>query len=444
MKSKRSFKALFWPTFIELLFFMLMGTVDTLMLSNYSDFAVGAVGNANTLIQMFAVLLLVVANGVAVLVSQYIGAKKQEVAHRVMGSGMIINLIVGFFLASALVLSADLLLNLVNTKIELFQDSKTYLKVISMSLFFVAVSNVITASLRSYGFAKYITMVVIVGNVLNIFGNYVLIYGHFGLPSLGVYGAAISTLGVRILMMMTYIYLLFKVLKMSIKDIRLDLVTTKQIIRIGLPSAAESWTYTIMQGIILSMINGFGPEFTVARTYINTILTYIYIFSLAFAAANAVMTGYYIGERNYDKAHKETLKTVFRSFLIVTSMTLVVNLSSGVIVPLFTSNPVIIDIVRKVLWLAILLEFGRSLNLILIQALRSAGDTTFPLIMAVLSMFGVAVVFAYLFGVYLGLGLFGIYIAYVMDEVLRALFMFFRWRSRKWEAKSSYLENTHE
>lgn len=442
MKSKRSFKALFWPTFIELLFFMLMGTVDTLMLSNYSDFAVGAVGNANTLIQMFAVLLLVVANGVAVLVSQYIGAKKQEVAHRVMGSGIIINLIVGFLLASTLVLSADLLLSLVNTKIEIFEDSKTYLSVISMSLFFVAVSNVITASLRSYGFAKYITFVVIVGNVLNIFGNYVLIYGHLGLPSLGVYGAALSTLGVRILMMITYLILLFKVLKMGIKDIRLDLVTAKQIVKIGLPSAAESWTYTIMQGIILSMINGFGPEYTVARTYINTILTYIYIFSLAFAAANAVMTGYYIGERNYDKAHKETLKTALRSFLIVTSMTLIVNLSSGLIISIFTTNPTIISIVRKVLWLAIFLEFGRSLNLILIQALRSAGDTTFPLIMAVFSMFGVAVVFAYFFGVYLGLGLFGIYIAYVMDEVLRALFMLFRWHSRKWEAKSSYLENT--
>ena len=196
MKSKRSFKALFWPTFIELLFFMLMGTVDTLMLSNYSDYAVGSVGNSNTLIMMFAVLLLVVANGVAVLVSQYLGAKKSDVAHRVIGSGLIINLFVGFILASTLVLSADLLLNLVNTKVELFADSKTYLQVIAMSLFFVAISNVITASLRSYGFAKYITFVVMGANLLNILGNYVLINGHWGFPRLGVYGAALSTPGV--------------------------------------------------------------------------------------------------------------------------------------------------------------------------------------------------------------------------------------------------------
>lgn len=442
MKSKRSFKALFWPTFIELLFFMLMGTVDTIMLSNFSDYAVGAVGNSATLINMFAVLLLVVANGVAVLVSQYLGANKNDVARRVIGSGLIINFIIGFFLATSLILSADFLLNLVNTKVELFENSKTYLTVIAMSLFFVSVSNVITASLRSYGYAKYITIVVIVGNVLNIIGNFVLINGYLGFPRLGVYGAAISTLGVRSLMMLVYVTLLFKVLKFRIPDIRLNLISIKQILKIGLPSAAESWTYTIMQGIILSMINSLGPDFTTARTYVNTILTYIYVFSLAFASANAVMTGYYIGEKNYEKAHKETLKTLVRSFLIVTAMTLVVNLSSGFIIQLFTQNTIIITTVRRILWLAILLEFARSINLILIQALRSAGDTSFPLIMAIISMFGIAVTFAYLFGIHLGLGLFGIYLAYTIDELTRASFMYLRWQSRKWEAKSGYLENT--
>ncbi len=440
MKEKKSFKAIFWPTFIELLFFMLMGTVDTLMLSNYSDYAVGSVGNANTLIQMFAVLLLVVANGVAVLVSQYLGAQKEHIAHRVIGNGFLINIIVGFVLASTLVITSDVLLQLVNTKPELFTDSKTYLRIISMSLFFVAISNVITASLRSYHKAKYITFVVIVANILNVFGNYVLIYGKLGFPSLGVYGAALSTLIVRIMMMTVYIFLLFKVLKVSIKQFKFHFETMKQIIKIGGPSAAESWTYTLMQGVILSMINGFGPDYTVARTYINTILTYIYIFSLAFAAANAVMTGYYIGQRNYEKAHHETLKTVFRSMLVVLSMTLVVNVSSGFIMRIFTDDPNITKIVRSVLWIAILLEFGRSLNLILIQALRSAGDTSYPLIMAVISMFGVAVVFAYLFGVYLGFTLLGIYIAYAMDELLRGAFMYLRWQSKKWEAKSGYLD----
>jgi putative MATE family efflux protein len=439
---KHRFSALFWPTLIELLFFMLMGTIDTLMLSNYSDYAVGSVGNSNTLIQMFAVLLLVVANGVAVLVSQYLGAKKENVAFRVIGNGMILNLLVGIILTSLLfTFSADLL-RLVKTEEVLFEGSLSYLRVVGLSLFFVAISNVVTASLRSYGHAKYITYVVIVANILNIIGNAILINGYLGFPRLGVLGAAISTLIVRSLMVFVYLTIAYKVIGLRPKHIKFSLDTTKQVLRIGLPSALESWTYTVMQGIILSMINTLGAEYTTARTYINTILTYIYIFSLAFAAANAVMTGYYIGERDFNKAHRETLKTAFRSFIVVLGMTLIVNLLSGVILGLFTQNDVIIQTARRVLWIAIILEFSRSLNLVFIQALRSAGDTTFPLVMAIFSMLGVAVPMAYLLGLHLTFGLMGIYIAYAMDETIRGFMMYTRWQSRRWENKSKYIELT--
>lgn len=438
--KQQSFKKLFWPTFIELLFFMLMGTIDTLMLSNFSDYAVGSVGNANTLIQLFAVLFLVISNGVAVLVSQYLGAKQEKIAFRVIGTGLVINILVGITLSMTLVLSSDVLLNLVNTKPEIFTDSKTYLQMISLSLIFVAASNVMTATLRSYQHPKYITYIVITANVLNIIGNYTLIYGHFGLPRLGVYGAALSTLIVRGLMMIAYAFLLRKIIHIKISNLRLDIAQAKQILKIGLPSALESWTYTIMQAVILSMINGLGSHYTIARTYINTVFAYIYIFSLAFASANAVLTGYNVGKRNYEKAYHDTMKITRISFMIVTGVTLLVNLFSRSIFGIFTDNQEILNIATRVLWLAIPLEFGRGLNLIIIQSLRAASDTTIPLVMALISMLGIAIPFAYLFGVYLGFGLFGIYIAYAMDEVIRGLVMLYRWISKKWTNKAEYLD----
>lgn len=438
--EQRSFKKLFWPTFIELLFFMLMGTIDTLMLSNFSDYAVGSVGNANTLIQLFAVLFLVISNGVAVLVSQYLGAKQEKTAFRVIGTGLIINILVGIVLSITLVLSADVLLNLVNTKPEIFVDSKTYLQMISLSLIFVAASNVMTATLRSYQHPKYITYIVITANILNIIGNYALIYGHFGLPRLGVYGAALSTLIVRGLMMIAYAVLLTKLIKFKITNVKLDKTQGKQIFKIGLPSALENWTYTIMQAVILSMINGLGSNFTIARTYINTVFAYIYIFSLAFASANAVLTGFNVGRRNYEKAFHDTMKIARISFIIVTCVTLIVNLFSKTIFGMFTDNEEILNIAIKVLWLAIPLEFGRGLNLIFIQSLRAASDTTIPLVMALFSMLGIAIPFAYFFGIHMGLGLFGIYIAYAMDEVIRGSVMIYRWISKKWTTKTEYLD----
>jgi putative MATE family efflux protein len=440
MKSKRNFKSIFVATFVELFFFTMMGTIDAIMLSNLNDHAVGSVGNANTLIQIFAVLLLIVTNGVAVLVSQYIGANRNEKARQVIGSGLLVNLLIGLALAIIMHFSVNFLLTLIQTDSSLMEDSKTYFQVIGYSFVFMAFSAVAAGALRSYGYAKYITIVAICGNVLNMFANYVFINGYLGFPRLGVFGAAISTFGVRGLMMITYLIILMILIKLKLSDLKMDRESNKNIFRIGLPSAAESFSYTAMQIIILGMINSLGPDFTTAKTYMNIILTYIIIFSLSFATANAVMTGYYIGERNYDKAHQETNKAVLRSFVTVLLVTLIVNLSSGLIINIFTQNQVIITTVRKVLWIALLLEFGRSINMITLQALRSAGDTTYPLVIAVMSMMGIAVPVAYLFGIYWGFGLFGIYIAHTLDELIRAGFAVFRWHSRKWEAKSSYLE----
>ena len=80
--------------------------------------------------------------------SQYLGAKKEEVAHRMIGTGIIVNFVIGFILASALILSADLLLNLVNTESVLFDNSKTYLSVIAISLFLIAPTEEIMACLQ--------------------------------------------------------------------------------------------------------------------------------------------------------------------------------------------------------------------------------------------------------------------------------------------------------
>lgn len=440
MKTKRSFSAIYWPILIELVFFVLMSTIDTLMLSNYSDHAVGSIGNANTLIMMFAVILLVITNGVAVLVSQYLGAKREDQAKKVIGNGILLNLIVGFLSAIVMLLITDILLRLVNTKPVLYQDSKTYFQVIAISLVFVAMSNIVTVSLRAYGFARQVTMVVIAGNIINIIGNYLLIYGRFGFPELGVFGAAISTLSVRIIMLLVYGYMAYRMLELRFTHVNMNKELSKQILQIGLPSAGENFTYTIMQSVVLGMINQLGPEMTTSRSYVNTLLTYIYVFSLAFATANGIITGYYIGERDYDKAHERTMKTAVRSMFIVMAVTLLVNLFSQSIVGIFTANPVIIETTRRILWLAIVLEFARSYNMIFISALRSAGDTAFPLKVAIMSMIGITIGLAYLFGIVLGLGLFGIYVAYAADEVIRLVFMYLRLQSRKWESKSSYLE----
>jgi Na+-driven multidrug efflux pump len=102
------------------------------------------------------------------------------------------------------------------------------------------------------------------------------------------------------------------------------------------------------------------------------------------------------------------------------------------LIGLFTDNVIITEMVRKVLFIAIFIEIGRAMNMIFIAALRSAGDTIFPVIMAVISMFGLAVLFTYILAIKLELGIIGVFIALSMDEIFRGMSMVFRWYQRKW------------
>lgn len=200
------------PIFIETLLIMMLGAVDTVMLSQYSDNSVAAVGVVNQLI-MFAFLIFEVINiGTSVLCSQYLGARMHKNMVQVVGVSLILNLVFGLFVSAILHYGATSLLSMMGLRPELMEYGVSYMKIVGVFAFFQAISLTISASLRSANKAVYPMMVTVVVNILNIIGNYSLIFGKFGMPALGVEGAAISTAFARGVSMV----ILFVILSASI------------------------------------------------------------------------------------------------------------------------------------------------------------------------------------------------------------------------------------
>lgn len=430
------------PIFIELAFFIMMGSVDTIMISSYEKInplaigSVAAVGNAATVINLFGVLLNVVSTGISVVVSQYLGANKDSDAKKTILTGIIMQVLIGLMIATTLLIFGNLLFKSIGTPDEIVGLSYKYLFYTAISLVFVAISNAISASLRSHGKTTPVMVTVMVANVFNVIFNFILIYGYFGLPELGIEGAAIATMLMRFFTMIVSVILLYRIIGLSIFKLKFEKIYMQKILKVGVPSALENMTYNVLQFAVLSFVNKLGTEMITARTYINTMLSYIYLFSGSFAAANAIITGYYIGEEDSEGAYKNTIKTTMIAISIVLFVVLLVNLFSTPIAKFFTEDPLIIKTIKNVLWFAFLLEIGRALNLIIIQALRATGDTTFPLIMAIFSMLGIGISSAYIYGTVLNLGLIGIYLGLVSDELFRGLVMLYRWVSKAWLNKS--------
>lgn len=431
-KLEKNIYKLTWPIFVEVLFFTLMGTLDTLMLSRYSDSAVASVGVSNQILFLFGIIINVIAIGIGVVTAQYLGAKQLQEAKDTVKTGLIANTIVGAILSTLVIVFGKMLLGLVNTDVSLIPDAYVYIQIAGLSLIFTSMRIALSNGFRSFSKPKTVMIIMMIGNVTNIIINAVLIYGLLGFPELGVQGAAIGTLVSRILMVVALIFMSYKQLGLLLHKLVMNINILRKIVSIGLPAATENLMWNIAQVIIIGIINTVGVDALIARTYIYNILSFIFIFSFSFASGNAIIVGYYIGERTYEEAYKHTFKALRISFILVMIMTVLLNIFADQVIGLFTNDIEIINMAKSVLHIAVFLEFGRAMNLVFIYALRSAGDTLFPVIMAVISMFGIAVLFSYVFAIRMDMGIVGVFLASMIDECFRGVFMLGRWIQKKW------------
>ena len=197
------------PIFIETLLIMMLGAVDTVMLSQHSDESVAAVGVVNQIVMLCFLIFEVINLGTSVLCSQYIGAGMKKRMVTVVGISLIVNLVVGLAVSAFLFLDARTILGWMGLNEQLMPDGLAYMRIVGAFAFFQAISLTASATLRAANKAVYPMAVTLVVNIMNIIGNYSLIFGKFGLPALGVEGAAISTAlsrGVAMIILLTIMH----------------------------------------------------------------------------------------------------------------------------------------------------------------------------------------------------------------------------------------------
>lgn len=426
------------PIFIELLLFMFMGNVDTIMLSKYSDSAVAAVGNANQITNTLLILFNVASSATGIMVAQYIGASRREELNKIYTLGYGMNIILALFLGLTFSIFQADLFELVQMPKELFVDAKSYLSVIMTFLFVPALFSLSSVILKSHGITKLSMYLAILMNIVNIIGNYTFLFGPFGLPVLGVKGVAISTVVSRALAVLIMIIVLMKNLKMSVKISHLfpfPKMLFKQFIKLGLPSAGEPISYQFSQMVIFTFINMMGTTTVTSKIYVQIIVWFTFLGSMAIAQANQIVVGQLVGAGKEDAAYKITLKS-FRQALIYTILiSLLFIILRYKLIGIFSDNPEIIALGASILLIDIFVEIGRVSNLVIISALKASGDVNFPVGIGILSMWLVSTLLAYVLGIHFGLGLVGIWIAMASDEVLRGIIMFFRLKSGKWRGK---------
>lgn len=437
--EKKSLFQLSWPIFIELTLFMLMGMVDTFMLSAYSDNAVAAVGMSNQVINLIGVMFNFVAAGTIILVSQNLGAKNQTKACEVSIVSIGANFLIGIILSVVMITCSKYILTFMNTPLEIMDITLNYTKIIGSFLFLMAVQPVLSGILRSFGYTKHSMIITLIANLINICGNALFIYGLFGVPELGPVGVAISTVFSRFVTVVLIAVIIYRKIEFKFSTHFFKswpLQDVKNILKIGVPSALEQLAYSTSQVIIISFVSMLGTLAITTRVYTGNISMFVYLFSLAIAQGNQVLVGYLIGEKKTDEVSHQTFKTQRLAVSVSLGLSIICYLGSDFLFGIFTSDANILSLGHTLLLINVFLEIGRATNLVLTNALKAAGDINYPFILGIVGMWVICIPVAYVLGIWFGLGLAGIWIAFAVDECFRGLVFTIRWKSQKWVNKS--------
>ena len=426
---------LFFPIFLELLFMMLTGAVDTLMLASEGDQAVGAVGTANTYISIFLIMFSIISSGMMAVMTQYIGAKKPGVAQQALRIGLVLNLAAGTVISMVLFLCAGSILNAVGIAQDLMEPARIYLRTVGLFCVCNALAPIYSCYLRAFGHTSATLAGTVLANIVNVALNAFFLF----VMNWGVFGVALAT-GTSRLMNLLW---LWGASRRRIKPVtgneKLDnREILRKIIRVGLPAAMETSLYNLAITIVISLLNRMdatGMQAT-ARAYAMQICNFSYCAGAALAHANAIIAGWRIGARQLDECDRETRKNALIGIALGISTASVFAIFAKPILGLFTDDLQMIQLVSMLLVIDIFLEIGRVSNLVFGMALKTSGDATYPMIIAVTFAFLFAAGGTWYFGIHLGWLAVGAYVAMALDECVRAVFMFLRWKKGRWKNKS--------
>lgn len=434
LSRRRQLFKLTWPLFLELILYSVIGSVDTLMLNNFDTNATGAVGNVNQILGLFQVLSNIITAGTGILLAQYIGAGKslKEKQPLIIGA-LMVNALLGVMFSLAAVFGTDILLDLMRVNPEHREYCAEYMRIVGGFLWVQMLAMTFSTVIRTHGKTTASMIFSVVMNLVNVGLNVLLIYGVWIFPKLGVSGAAIATVVSKCLACAAGgIYTFFFVLKgMSLRiHWKNTWKSIKSVVAIGSPAAGEQISYTLSKIVVMAMINSLSAAAVDTYALINTIVTFVYLLSMALGQGTSIIIGWEVGKGTTDEAKKLAMFST-RISTLMAMVFLGILIAIGY--PLLNLlNPQIVKLGMAVLVADILLELGRSRNLVLVNALRAAGDVRYPLYVGLFSMWFFSVGMSWLLGIQFGWGLVGIWLGLGMDEFFRAVAMQIRWQKGTW------------
>ena len=424
------------PSVFTVLVMIVYNMADLFFVGRLGDTAqVGAISVVGPVFSVLSAVSTMIGVGGCATIAKALGAGNSEDARTCASLCGWIFLLFGGGFAVIVLLFTDPLLQVLGATQDMWHYAGTYMRILALGAPVMLFSQGMAMLIRAEGAIKE----GLIGNVSGTVVNLILDPLFILVMNWGVAGAAISSNLSRMAGLAIMLRLFYKKLnaRFSIRYLRpFPTKMLRQLLRIGLPSGGESLSYNMTQVFIMTFVNLFGAVSINTKVYASMFAMCSYLFSSAIGQASQVIVGYLVGAGDLRSANRQVWYTCRLSMLVSLGVASVLWVLSKPIFGIFTSDSAVIELGAAIMFIEIFLEWGRSVNIVMVRCLQAAGDIRFPVVLGILSAWTVAVLGGYLIGVAAGYGLIGIWAAMACDECIRAVVFLFRWKSGAWKNRA--------
>ncbi|MDO5424040.1 MAG: MATE family efflux transporter [Eubacteriales bacterium] len=436
MFSNKQLKQLIVPLLVEQLLAVTVGLADSVMIAGVGEAAVSGVSLVDTVMVLLINIFSALATGGAVVAGHYLGQKREEAAGKAADQLVFFTVCLSLVITVLVYGGQNLILDGIFGKIEpdVMANARTYLLIVTASIPFIALYNAGAALFRAMGNSKVSMKTSILMNGINICGNALLIFGLH----LGVAGAAIPTLVSRMAAAVMILFLLRKPdqqIHLSKHFVwKFEKHTVKKILHIGVPNGLENSMFQLGKILVLSLVSGFGTASIAANAVSNTIAMFQILPGMALGMAMLSVAAQCVGASAYDQAKYYTKKLLGLTYLCMLFMNVLVVLLLPLIIRAYNLSDVTAEITKQIIWYhAACCVTIWPCSFFLPNTLRAANDVKFTMCISIASMWIFRIGFSYLLGQYLGLGVFGVWVAMTIDWLFRAICFVTRYLRGKWQ-----------
>ena len=434
--DNRALTALIIPLIIEQMLAVLVGMADSIMVASVGEAAVSGVSLVDNIMVLLINVFAALATGGAVVAGQYLGQQKKERACQAAEQ------LVWFITICAVVITLIIyackywILHGVFGQIEadVMGHADTYLMIVTASIPFIALYNGGAAIFRTMGNSEISMRVSIVMNIINVAGNAILIYGFHR----GTEGVAIPTLVSRmtaaILIMVLLVDRRRAIYVRPSRRYRPDWAMIRKILGIGVPNGLENSMFQLGKIIVLSLVSTFGTYAIAANAVSNVIASFQVLPGMAIALAVTTVIARCVGAGDYGQVKYYTKKLLCITYACMVVTNVIIVLVLPLILKAYDLSSRTAEVTTDiVIFYAVCCVLIWPLAFTIPATFRASGDAKMCMVISVVSMWIFRIIFSYILGKYMGMGVFGVWVAMIIDWVVRSICFIARYFSGKWK-----------